>query len=237
MKSASSYDIVRKTQIALYKNSGIESSDFTGLIELISPENMADFLDLSFKIVDVIPGANPNYEVAGMLDRTNRTIWISRQFPNEQCRLTGMHEIVHWMLHGHIGRDVLHRDRPITDQPQQGSVPYHEWEATNVACQLLMPEKMVTNKFAELFGLSRGEPIEFNEDVAFHLNMDIEQLRRFSIKQRAMLLATTRSFGRPITPLHQLFKISPTAMAIRLQELELIAPDRRRGTPNLRIVR
>lgn len=237
MKCADSYDIVRNTQVALYKNSGVDSRDFAGLIELISPENMAAFLDLSYREVEVIPGTNHSVEVAGMLDRTNRTILISRQFPLEQRRLTGMHEIVHWMLHKHVGRDVLHRDRPISDVPQQGTVEWYEWEATNVACQCLMPEKMVKDKFSELFGLSYGEPIEFNEDVAFYFNMDIEQLRRLGIKQRAMLLTTARAFGRSILPLHQQFKVSATAMAIRLQELDLIAPDRWRGKPSLRIIK
>ncbi len=198
---------------------------------------MAKFLGLKYVEMEVIPSNDPDFEVAGMLDRSNKTIYVSRRFPAEQRRLTGMHEIMHWMLHMHVGRDVLHRDRPISHLPRNGSVGWYEWEATNVACQYLMTEKMVEEKFAQMYGLHIGEPIEFNEGVAFFLNKKIENLRKMGVKQRAMLLATTQSYSRPITPLYRHFKVSPTAMAIRLQELNLLAPDRLRGKPNLRIIR
>lgn len=236
MKCANSYDVVRQTQIALFKESGVDERDFNGLIELFSPEILAEYLELSYIVVDKIPSNDANFETAGVLDRTNKTIYVSNEFSVEQRRLTGMHEIIHWMLHKHVGRDFLHRDRPITHSPQQNKVEYHEWEATNVACQYLMTEKMVKDKFSQIFNLPVGMPIQFNEDVAFYLNMDIETISKMNIQQRAMLLAATPLYGRSMNPLHRQFKVSPTAMAIRLQELELLAPDRWRGKPNLRIV-
>ncbi len=42
MKCADGYDVVRKTQIALFKESGIDTHDFNGLIDLFSPEKMAE---------------------------------------------------------------------------------------------------------------------------------------------------------------------------------------------------
>jgi len=237
MKCADKYDVVRKTQIAHFQNSGVDRQDFDGLIELFSPESTAEFLGLEYVEREVIQSDGPDFEVAGMLDRSNKIIYVSRRFPVEQRRLTGMHEIMHWMLHIHVGRDVLHRDRPISHLPQNGSVKWYEWEATNVACQYLMTEKMVKERFSHMYGLDFGEPIEFNEDVAFFLNKNIEELRKMGSKKRAMLLATTQLYSRPITPLHRQFKVSPTAMAIRLQELNLLAPDRLRGKPDLRIVR
>lgn len=237
MKCSDRYDVVRNTQIALFKESGVDPQDFNGLIDLFGPERLANYLELDYRELEVIPSSNPDFEVAGMLDRTNRIIYVSRAFPLEQQRLTGIHEIMHWMLHQDVGRDRLHRDRPISHLPRENSVLWYEWEATNVGCQYLMPEKLVKERFSLVFGLRVGEQIQFNEDVAFYLGRDIEDLRRMDYKDRATLLATTESYGRPIVPLYRQFRVSPTAMRIRLQELDLLAPDRWRGRPNLRVVR
>lgn len=237
MKSSDRYDVVRKTQIALFQKSGIDKQDFDSLIELFSPRKLAEFLGLDYVELDEIPSNDPNFEIAGTLDRTNRVVCISMRFPVDQRRLTGLHEIVHWMLHQHVGRDILHRDRPVSDFLQNNSVKWYEREATNVACQYLMTEKMVKDRFSLLFDQPLDEPIQFNEDVAFYLMKDIEELRWMDENKRAMLLATTQVYGRPIMPLYRQFKVSPTAMAIRLKELRLLAPDRSRGKPNLRIVR
>ena len=231
------YDVVRKTQIALFETSGIDSHDFNGLINLFSPEILADFLGLEYHELEEISTNDCTMEVAGLLDRKNKVIYVSKKFPAEQQRLTGMHELVHWMLHEHAGLDVMHRDRPISHLPKEGSVDSIEWEATNVACQYLMPEKLVKEKFSEIFNLSYGESLEFDENTAFHLNTNMDKLRKMQEMQRARQLATAQFYGRHIIPLHQLFKISPTAMAIRLLELNLIAPDRHRGRPTLRVIR
>lgn len=237
MKLADRYDVVRNTQVALYRQSGVDPNDFNGLIELFSPEKLAEYLELDYLEVEVLLSDNPNFEVAGQIDRTTKTVRVSRKFPIEQRRLTGMHELMHWMLHQHVGRDVMHRDRPISHLPKEGSVNSYEWEATNVACQYLMTAKMVAERFAQVFFLPVGVPIEFDENVAFYLNKDIEDLRVMDMHRRATLLATTPYYGgNHIIPLHQQFKVSPTAMAIRLQELELLAPDRPRGTPKLWVV-
>ncbi len=236
MKSADRFDLVRKTQIALFQESGVDKSDFDGIIELLGPEKIARYLSIKYIEVDELPSNDANIEIAGVLDRTNKTIYVSKKFPIEQRRLTGMHEIIHWMLHKNVGRDHLHRDRPISRVPGKDSVDWYEVEATNYACRYLMPEKMVKEIFARSFGLHIGEQIEFNENVAFHLGKDIEIVRTMDQMQRAILLATNSSFGRAIIPLYLQFKVSPTAMAIRLKELDLLAPDRWRGKPNLRVV-
>lgn len=236
MVQATRYDQIRHTQLALFKDSGIDKDDFAGLIELFSPENLADYLGVSYRVVDVIPSSNPNFEVAGILDRTNKNILVSNIFPIEQRRLTGIHELNHWMLHKHVGRDCLHRDRSITHTPEGNAVEWWEFEATHLACLYLMPEKLVKIKFSELFGLPIGVPLIFDDNTAFYLGRNIEELRGMDDKQKAFTLATTQKYGRDIDSLHKQFKVSSTAMAIRLLELNLIAPDRFRGRPNLHIV-
>lgn len=231
------YEIVRKTQIEIFRRSGIAPHDYEGIIELLSPQVIAEDLGLSYIVVEELTSSSSMFKTAGILDRRNKQIIVSNEFPVEQQRLTGMHEVVHWMLHEHIGRDVMHRDRPISIVPEQHNIDYVEWEATHIACLSLMPEKMVKERFAVTFRLPYGQALELDEDAAFYLNREIEELRKMTLRQKSLLLVMAHSFERPFDPLHKFFKMSPTAMAIRLEELELIAPDRWKGTPRLRIVR
>jgi len=228
------YSIVRSTQKALYKESGISASNSNAIIDLFHPENIAEYLGVKFVRLEEIPSGDIGYETAGMLDRDNKTIYVSNKFPIEQQRLTGMHEIIHWMLH----KDrVMHRDRPIEKTQNRRNISPIEWEATHFACLYLMPEKMVKQIFSETFNLSPNTQICFDEAMAFDLNVDIEKLLKMPRMERTIKLVTaTRFNGNMIMPIHKRFKISPMAMAIRLMELDLLAPDRRRGKPNLQIV-
>ena len=231
------FQIVRQTLKEMFLESGIGKDDHVGIVNLFSPENVAGYLGLAYERIEEIPSGSLQFKTAGLLDRHNKRIVIANCFPPEQQRLTGMHEIIHWMLHADVGLTKMHRDRPIGFLPKKEDVPYFEWEATHLACLALMPEKMVKKEFAIRFGLGYGVPLEFDENAAFYLAKDIEDLRKKGLKEKAFLLASTNSYGRPIVPLSQQFKVSPTAMAIRLQELNLLAPDRWRGKPNLRLIK
>ncbi|MFT5548093.1 MAG: Zn-dependent peptidase ImmA (M78 family) [Candidatus Azotimanducaceae bacterium] len=230
------HEKVRNTQIEIFRESGV-SYDDRRILDLIGPEPMAFHLGLSYEEWDEIPSGNAGFKVAGFLERSKNRIVVSKEFPAEQRRLTGMHEIVHWILHANIGRDKLHRDRPIDSVPKRTGYDEIEWEATHIACLCLMPEKLVKQYFAETFGLNSDEPIRMDEEVAFHLGMKHEKLENMSLRQRSLEVSTARRFGRNITPLHKQFKISPTAMAIRLEELDLVTSSMWQGKPNLQLVR
>lgn len=232
------FEIVRKTQKQMYWESGLTGDDHEALMDLLGPKALADYLDLAYIEVDKIPSDDPRYETAGLFDRRRRIVRVSREFPREQQRLTGMHEIMHFMLKHDVGRNgELHRDRPIGHLPKQHEVDPMEWEATRIACKALMPEKLVRLRFADAFGVAPGEKLEFDEAAAFRLGTDIEALYRMERRQRILLLVGTANYGRPIVPFHRLFRVSRTAMAIRVEELELVVPDRQRGRPKLRLVR
>lgn len=227
------YEVIHRTQKQIFRESRVAPDDFGGIIELLSPRVIADHLELDYWEVEEIPPHRPGFRTAGILNRANGQIIVSKEFPVEQMRLTGMHEIVHWVHHSHL---VMHRDRPIIHQSSQDDFDPVESEATRIACLCLMPEKMVKEQFAAIFRLQNGQQLQLDEQTAFYLEIDIDILRKMGRRQKALALATAHSFGCPVLPLHKAFKVSPTAMAIRLEELNLIAPDRRRGTPTLRIV-
>jgi Zn-dependent peptidase ImmA (M78 family) len=231
------YEIVRRTQVAIFRESGVAPDDLKAAIGILDPRVVADYLGLNYCEVEEIPSGDWNYRTAGLLDVANKRIYISRAFPLEQQRLTAMHEIVHWFLHRNVVGGMLHRDRPVNHRPKENEVPLFEWEATHVACLALMPEKAVKNYFAEVYDPPFGQPLTLDETAAFRLGLDIEAARKLSMLDKAILLATASHYGRPVVPLCKFFKVSRTAMAIRLQELGLIAPDRPRGRPHLCIVR
>lgn len=231
------FEKVRRTQIALFRDSGLANDEFDGLIDLFSPENIADFLGLRYREVDSIPSIGLHVMTAGILDRPNKTILVSKEFPSEQRRLTGMHEVIHWMCHEEVGRNQLHRDRPIGFFQKSQEIDLVEWEATNFACQYLMTDRMVKEKFADSFKIDLGARFPFNENTAFYLGVDVDRLSKMSLRERSTKLATVSRFGRDILPMYKCFKVSPTAMAIRLEELGLVSIDCRSSRPNLKVVR
>ena len=229
-------EAIRRTQITLFRESGLEKSDYPGMIELFGPRPLADFLGLTYKEVDDIPSENSNFRTAGTLDRREKIIQVSLRFPPEQRRLTGMHELMHYMLNHDIGKETLHRDRPIDHQSGRNKVDFVEWEATHVACQYLMPEKLVRTIFSRVFHLEYGYPLCFEPNTAFHLNEDETRLSKLDLRQRSLLIAKATFYGVSRIPLYEFFKVSSTAMAIRLEELELIDSNSYKGKPILRIV-
>ena len=222
VKHVDKYEAIRNTQITLFRDSGLGKSDYPGMIELFGPRPLADFLGLTYKEVDDIPSENTNFLTAGTLDRREKIIQVSLRFPPEQRRLTGMHELMHYMLNHDIGKETLHRDRSINLQSGRNNVAFVEWEATHVACQYLMPEKLVKTIFSIVFHLEFGKPLCFEQNTAFHLNEDESRLRKLDLRQRSLLIAKATFYGVSIIPLYEFFKVSPTAMAIRLEELNLI---------------
>lgn len=230
------YKIVWQTQAAIFLRSGVSHDDIPGIIDILGPEIVADHLGLTYRKVPSVPSENVGYRVAGVLDRAARRILVSEEFPADQQRLTGMHEVVHWMLHPHVGRDRLHRDRPIGATARHQGQDSVEWEATHVACLALMPEKLLRRVICQLFSVPEGQKLELDERAAFFLGRDLAELREMDTRAQTQLIATTCVFGEPIRPLNRLFKVSPTAMAIRLEELGIIVPPRWRGRPSLRIV-
>lgn len=159
-------------------------------------------------------------EIAGFIDGISKTVHISRQFPLSVQTFTAAHELGHAMLHPTMGG--IHRDRPLDRLSlSRDSV---ELEADKFATYFLMPGKLVRARFAGLFGTER---LELSEETAFALSCT--SLHEFQAKYRtrrdlARLLASTASYnGRNFASLATQFRVSTEAIAIRLEELALLA--------------
>ena len=159
-------------------------------------------------------------QVAGLIDRKRRIVRVaSSRFSHVEQRFTAAHELAHSILHPHGA--LLHRDRP-ADTTRWQKDP-EEREADFFAACFLMPEKQVRLWFRRLF---LTDQFALNDDTAFALcakPIDIVLSRFRSHRDLSLALARTISYnGRQSKSLAELFRVSPTAMAHRLEELRLV---------------
>ena len=189
-------------------------------------------LGVRFEDPEQIPPSSPvavqvvPVETAGFIDRENGRIVVAQKFQSAYRRFTGAHEVGHWLLHPELS---YHRDRPLKGNerltPQR---PVEEKEADVFAAELLMPKKYVRNCFAARF----REAIRISnidETTAFWLagrspsEGRIPDLVSRGKRYLALQVATCRFFeSRHFDSIADRFGVSPTAAAIRLEELRLV---------------
>ena len=162
------------------------------------------------------------FEIAGMIDRPRNKIAVAMKFGPQVQRFTAAHEVAHAMLHP---AEVMHRDLPVKGvaEARQPRKPVEREADFGGAC-LLIPAKQLRKIFQENFGVANG--FRFDDDAAFWLSpTDPEPLLYGSAAtlDRALALARAPSYGgRRIVRLDSFFKVSPTSMAIRIEQLGLI---------------
>lgn len=190
---------------------------------LFDPRNVADhcglFYDARARIETDYPGGG---EAAGLWQRDRSTILVSTRFSYETQRFTAGHEIGHYILHSQVGDRTLHREMAV--RSQRNLRPPLEQEADHFAACLLMPRRAVVAEFDARFG-SR-HPLVLTDTVAFHLKADERVL--FSQPAGSLMfaeaVAKAQQFDRRrFQSLAAFFGVSPRAIAIRLEELELVA--------------
>ena len=160
-------------------------------------------------------------EVAGIFDGSERTVQISHQFDPPVRKFTAAHELGHAVLHD--ARE-LHRDRALDGSELRRPRDRTEWEADVFATYFLMPERRIRSAFEHAL---KTREFVLNEDTAFALNAgDLETLRATfpEVRDLSRLLARTTHYdGVQFYSLAEQFGVSVEAMAIRLEELNLIA--------------
>lgn len=186
--------------------------------ELLNPEKAFELLGYQVfnrSSLGVIEG---DIDVAGIIDKDNRTVELSMLMSPEVMNFTAAHEVAHAIMHQQSG---LHRDKPL-DGSGSGPRDHIELEADKFAAYFLMPAKLVSSRFNERF------PAELlQRDNLQHLlnrNKDKRIEKELSTKRGlARVLAGLDSIsGNAVFSLAKQFKVSREAMAIRLEELDLI---------------
>lgn len=163
--------------------------------------------------------AGAHARVAGIVDQDNRVVRVAVGLEELERRFTTAHELGHVVLHPDM--TGLHRDRAVSGPSHRKD--WREREADAFASCFIMPAKLVLRRFRDLFGMS---VFRLNEDTVFGLQLGtIDQAQRRMRKQRdvALAVATASSFmGVSFEPLSRFFRVSPTTMAIRLEEVGIV---------------
>jgi hypothetical protein len=184
-------------------------------------------LGLKLEEPEEIQPETSDIEIAGVMDRPAKLIVAAQKFPWEWRRFTIAHEIGHWVLHPDVR---YHRDRPLCggEQANRGR-PKEEQEVDKFASELLMPERVLTQYFMEMFG-KRIDGTAPSSALADELSsISGTRITRETLaigrRRRSLLIATLPigRCGKYFTPLAKRFLVSKTAMAIQLEDLRLVA--------------
>lgn len=164
------------------------------------------------------------FEIAGLIDKSSKTIHVSKQFPFETQNFTAAHELGHAFFHK---QTVMHRDKAI-----DGSSSLHrnirELQADKFAAYFLMPQKQVIAAFKRLFSTDK---FALTADTTFALtggrtsSVSTFKNECENLRGLAKIIASTKIIDNSdgITKsLSDIFQVSITTMAIRLEELNLV---------------
>lgn len=191
-------------------------------IEILDPELALKLIGYDCEVKETLGSFYSNnkmVEVAGIIDGPSKQVQISRQFPLNVRNFTLAHELGHAVLHK-VG--VMHRDRAL-DGEVLSRDPF-ELEADKFATFFLMPKKLLTATFKHFF---LSEEFKLNEATAHALGSsarELQESRKVTRRQLSRLLASAEQYnGRHFVSLANQFKVSTQAMAIRLEELDLVA--------------
>lgn len=190
-------------------------------IKILDPAAALKLIGYHFDLTETLGqfySGGKTLEVAGTIDKKLKQVRISRQFSSNVRRFTAAHELGHAVLHKTSG---LHRDRPVDGIAlSRNSV---EFEADKFATSFLMPQKLVRNTFKQIFLTGK---FVLREETAFALGYsDYEALKNkcFSLRQLSKILASAERYnGLHFQSLANQFQVSTEAMAIRLEELNLL---------------
>lgn len=157
--------------------------------------------------------------VAGTVDQRNRIVRVAVGLSEQERRFTTAHELGHVVLHPDM--DGLHRDRAISGPLFRKD--RREREADAFSSCFTMPARLLFRRFREHFA---ADVFRLNEDTVFGLRLgtlDQVQRRLRTRRDLSLAVATTQSYmGVAFEPLSRFFRASPTAMAIRLEEVGLV---------------
>jgi Zn-dependent peptidase ImmA (M78 family) len=219
---AKARELISKLWLLEKKRRG-PSPRFRDLLPLQPKQITTELLSLDYSELDEIGDlsvGNLRVALAGVMNRGQSLIAVSTRLTLEIRRFTAAHEIGHFVLHPEI---ISLREDPRTDAALRAPLrSLKEKEADIFAAELLMPEGIVNQAFARLWG-DDIEDGDVDDDRAYYLTQGKYYAREFSELsrlERAKLIASEI----PMTtadalPMAEIFGVSSTAMGIQLLDL------------------
>ena len=193
-------------------------------VEMLDPSVAFKLIGFEFNMVETLEqysDGDMTSEIAGIINRNEKRVDISRKMPNNTIRFTAAHELGHAVLHQNL---QMHRDRPIDGSGMGlGTRDKYEKQADKFASYYLMPEKLVKTRFKQSFLCDK---LVITEETAFAIDPSgslglLEGDK--TLRELARIIAKAQYFnGHNMYSLADQFHVSVEAMAIRLEELKLI---------------
>ena len=185
-------------------------------VDWLDPPILAEMLGLKYELV-------PSIRVADRLTRDNPYGLLilneSRAVVSEErgpavARYTGAHELGHYLYHQ--SKLNQHWERSFDSEKPRSP---REREADLFASIFLMPPKLLLGRIGYHFG---PWPLQVTDNLQFLLCPNSTDLDPAKLDLEYALARASIDFRRRhIVPLHEQFKVSVKAMAIRLQELRV----------------
>jgi Zn-dependent peptidase ImmA (M78 family) len=222
LKDSEIETLARRIQNALwtYQDFIWQTDSPVNLLGVLKPEKVIQLLKFAFHKVNTLGVNESNEEIAGIINNREFTIHISSKYAPEIVNYTTAHELGHALLHD---QHELHRDIPLDGSENVRNRSIVERQADKFAAYFLMPAKTVKQLFQEFF---QTEQFQINENTSRMLaNCSPTELRKIVRNQRDLsrLIAKSEFYNiRPFRSLSKIFNVSIEAMAIRLEELDLI---------------
>lgn len=214
--------LARRIQNSLWKYKDLIWSvkEPNNLLGVLKPEKVIKLLRYTFHKVDTLGVNEQNEEIAGIINNNDFTITISSMYKPNVVNFTTAHELGHALLHNKI---ELHRDLPLDGAFSETNRSIEEIQADKFAAYFLMPKKIVIQLFQELF---RTDRIGINEETALALNYrSLDEFRKniHSRRDLSRIIADCQYYNfSHFKSISRIFQVSIEAMAIRLEELDLI---------------
>ena len=194
----------------------------SNVVDVFEPGVALHFLNYKIENVQIIGEQNIDgvrSKVAGMIDNEKKLVTIAEGFSDTTKRFTAAHELAHAKLHQDMR--TMHRDLPLEKSGVVRS--WREVEANRFGSAYLMPRKHLEEQFQECFRLLEFELTEASAFALCGTNAHVVLSKFKDMRQLTRYIAGADRFnGRYFRPLCEQFKVSPLAMAIRLEELELV---------------
>ena len=188
--------------------------------QVMDPQTIfEEVFDYDFGMFPKLDNDDDGSECAGFIDQRERHIVLSGNYKSEVQKFTAAHELGHALLHK---QNILHRDRPL-DGSHTIPRSQEEKQADKFAAYFLMPKKKIESSFKKQFGQSK---LSIDDNTAFNLSRVGASTLRAKYKNKrqfAMFIASAEIYaGQTFKSLAQEYNVSVTAMARRIEELELI---------------
>lgn len=209
--------IVRKLHTRLWRDKDRiwgDRSECLKLNEMLDPKLAIELMGFQVGVhnsLGQLAAHSKGYKVAALINKNEKLVHISNEFDRTVQSFMLAHELGHLVLHADRR---MHRDVAVDGKIKRVGA---EREADTFAALFLMPEKLLRTKFAAYF----DSDVENTINMEKFLGSSSQSSKRRNLAR--WLAGATQYKGNHFRQsLAELFNVSDEAMAIRLEELDLI---------------